>query len=469
MPRRYVKILTGIAIVLVALGVLYAAWVGFSTAKLQRAYAALEKDGRPMHVADVIPPEVPELENAALLYESAALLLKATPAPWESPSDSAPISTEQVIKRDRLKDILGCLGDLSKRFVEESLDRDEQRQLEELFQQDVVTTALWAVEEGTNRPSCRFDRDYEAGMGMRMSNLLDTQNLCRILGAKACVEAETDDGNTAWRFPLIQLRFAHSLRVEPTLIDQMVAMGMVSFSCRTIQKLCAIATPPDHYHDDLSELLSQHEDVSPLVRALDGERLLFGEWVFTRPIDEVHQMGPIIPAEAYMPELIQRAMLYRISFRPFLLADHATYLNLMRQTAQLWEEPYSSEKTEALERKIEKAKRHNLLTDMLLPATGGIRRVHTLMATDIHITQTGLALIQYRQNHGSFPETLNALGPSNVQDPFSGATLGYKRDGAGFVVYSVGTDRADNGGAPRQSKQNTGYDIAWHFPGPPTR
>ena len=116
---------------------------------------------------------------------------------------------------------------------------------------------------------------------------------------------ETDDSDTAWRFPLIQLRFAHSLRAEPTLIDQMVGMSMVSFSCQTIQKLCAIAAPPNQYHDDLREMFSAHEDVKPLVRALDGERVLFGEWVFTRPIDEVHKMGPIIPAEAYMPELIQ--------------------------------------------------------------------------------------------------------------------------------------------------------------------
>ena len=147
-------------------------WVGFSTAKLQRAYAALEKDGRPMHIADVIPPQVPELENAALLYESAALLLKAMPAPWEDLPDSAKVSVEESIKRDRLQDILGCLGDLSKRFVTESLELDERRRLDQLFEQDVVTTALWAVEEGTKRPTCRFDRDYEAGMGMRVSQSL---------------------------------------------------------------------------------------------------------------------------------------------------------------------------------------------------------------------------------------------------------------------------------------------------------
>ena len=80
MRKRTVKILKYIAIVLVVLSLIYAIAVGVSAAKLRRAYADLKKDGRPMKQADVIPPEVPDSENAALLYESAALLLKAQPA-----------------------------------------------------------------------------------------------------------------------------------------------------------------------------------------------------------------------------------------------------------------------------------------------------------------------------------------------------------------------------------------------------
>jgi len=466
MRKRYVRILTGIAIVVIALGLVYAIWVGISAAKVRQAYAALEKDARPMHIADVIPPQVPELDNAALLYQSAAMLLKAMPAPKRKMADSATMSVQESIKREKLQDILGYLSDLSKRFVKESLDADERRELEQLFDQEVVTMALWAVEEGTRRPGCRFDRDYEAGMGMQMLNLLDSKNLCRILGAKACVEAEAGRSDEAWRLPRIQLKFANALRAEPTFIDQLVRFDMIDFTCQTIQHLCEITTPPDRYHEDLSKLFSGHEDLSSLIRALDGERLLFGEWVFARPTNEVHKMGPIIPAEGYTPELFQRIMLYRISFKPLLLADHATYLRLMHENARLWEEPYSPEKTETFERKVAKAQEHHLLTDMLLPATARIRVVHAQMVARIHITQTGLALIQHQRTHGAFPETLATLKIDSLQDPFSDEVLGYRRDGEGFVLYSVGTDRKDNGGTPRQPKQKADYDIVWRFPEP---
>ena len=81
MRKRTVKILKIVAVILVVLSLIYAIAVGVSGAKLRRVYADLKNDNRPMKKADVIPPEVPDSENAALLYESAALLLKAQPAP----------------------------------------------------------------------------------------------------------------------------------------------------------------------------------------------------------------------------------------------------------------------------------------------------------------------------------------------------------------------------------------------------
>ena len=77
MRKRTVKILKIIAIVLVVLSLIYAIATGVSWAKLRNAYAALEKAGQPMEAKDVIPPDVPDAENAALLYESAIMLLKA--------------------------------------------------------------------------------------------------------------------------------------------------------------------------------------------------------------------------------------------------------------------------------------------------------------------------------------------------------------------------------------------------------
>ncbi|MEP6592719.1 MAG: hypothetical protein ABJC51_03460, partial [Acidobacteriota bacterium] len=62
-----------------------------------------------------------------------------------------------------------------------------------------------------------------------------------------------------------------------------------------------------------------------------------------------------------------------------------------------------------------------------------------------------LAIERYRRGHdGVLPAQLSDLVPSRLSavpvDPFSGSGLIYKRLPQGYVVYSVGPDRADNGG-----------------------
>ncbi len=71
MKKRTARILTVLAAIVVALGIAYVIAVAVSAARLRRAYAELEKDGRPMQMEDVIPPQIPDSENAALLYQSA--------------------------------------------------------------------------------------------------------------------------------------------------------------------------------------------------------------------------------------------------------------------------------------------------------------------------------------------------------------------------------------------------------------
>ncbi len=128
MRKRTVIILKGIAVIVVILGLIYAIAVAVSSAKLRRVYADLEKAGRPMKAADIIPPKVPDTENAALLYERAGLLLKAQPAPNGN--------------------LLEYAGGGSKTFVKESLSPEKLAELQPLIEQDAVAI----VTGGQQRP-----------------------------------------------------------------------------------------------------------------------------------------------------------------------------------------------------------------------------------------------------------------------------------------------------------------------------
>jgi hypothetical protein len=70
----------------------------------------------------------------------------------------------------------------------------------------------------------------------------------------------------------------------------------------------------------------------------------------------------------------------------------------------------------------------------------------------LRVTEIRAAIALYQQQHtGALPETLDALCPGILVsvpiDPFSGKAMRYANTGAGWKVWSVGTDNIDQGGA----------------------
>jgi hypothetical protein len=60
----------------------------------------------------------------------------------------------------------------------------------------------------------------------------------------------------------------------------------------------------------------------------------------------------------------------------------------------------------------------------------------------------GAALLAYKGRRGAFPDRLEDAAATPMRDPFSIGPLKYRREGAGFVVYSVGPDGNFDGGKP---------------------
>ena len=79
-----------------------------------------------------------------------------------------------------------------------------------------------------------------------------------------------------------------------------------------------------------------------------------------------------------------------------------------------------------------------------------------------------LAIERYRLATGRLPEKLGDLVPAYLdaipQDPFDGKPLRYKKLVKGYVVYSIGEDGEDNGGAEKNTEGHSygkGTDITF--------
>jgi hypothetical protein len=72
----------------------------------------------------------------------------------------------------------------------------------------------------------------------------------------------------------------------------------------------------------------------------------------------------------------------------------------------------------------------------------------------IRVAQLVLAIERFRlANNGKLPDQLSSLVPTYLDktpvDPFDGQPIRYKRTDKGYVVYSIGADEKDDGGAER--------------------
>jgi len=454
MHRRSKKILIGVGVVVVVLAMVYGIALARSSMKLRAAYAALEQEGRPMVAAEFVPSAVPDAQNAAPLYQKAAEMLKK----------------QSVTKK---KTLLEHSGTLAFSFMGDNFEPEKRAELDEMMAREVVISALAMVEEALQRPECRFDYDYDNGLRADGFESRDLRFLARLWGARACLEAEAGRAAQAWDMVRTQFRCADALRHMPTAGGHFSRLGIISDLCHIIRKLYEIAPPSEDDYRKVEALLADHVDIAPLVYAVDAERLLRGEWLFNLSQNQLYEAlkrDELLPGGGGAQEVFNRLAFRVIAFRPRLVADHAAYLQMMRHGVQLLQSPYAPSDSDIHE-EFRNLARRSLLTSQLAPMIVFGKKIHCGTVAKVHTTRAGLALLQYREAHGTFPDSLDALGLENLIDPFTGAPLHYRPEAEGFVIYSVGEDQKDNGGTPRQPLDTSGrrpkvpeHDLLWRFP-----
>ena len=437
MKGRTVRVLKWAGVAMLVLGIVYAASLWLANRSLQQAYDALQADGRPMRLAEIIPPPVPEPENAALLYQAGILLLKAEGA-----------EEQNLFKQ---------LDDLASKVLDEPSTRVEQ-QFRKLADNNAVSNAMQLVEQATTRPHYRQDLDYSQGAALLLPHLTDMRTITRILCASAQIQSSDGDHNRAWNTAIVAMRVANALEKEPLLISQLVRLAQFRQAADTMQSLAEASPPSEEQEAEIRALLRPFDDIAPYLLALDGERLALGEWAFGLPPSQLRQNALI--GESSSP----LAVALLTSVRPLFRYDHAAYLRVMHAVTRNAEQPYSAEDPMLAETLLNEVPRYCVFTRMLTPAISRVKTRVTIARAQSRILRTGLSVLSYRREHGVFPETLNEAGIEQFTDPFSQRALIYRPMPTGFLVYSVGANMADDGGTTpaKEDDQHSG-DVVWRY------
>ena len=193
---------------------------------------------------------------------------------------------------------------------------------------------------------------------------------------------------------------------------------------------------------------------------MDAERVLSGEWMF-----HLNRMSKSDLTGLGWVDLAIVAKYQRIA-APLFRSDHAEYVKVLGQYARWAQSPYWEIDTNAVDRMMASVPNYCIITRFYTPSLEGVGKRHASLLAQVRITRAGLALLRHRQVQGTFPETLDGLRSLNLVDPFSGQPLIYHPKRHGFVLYSVGWNRKDDGGKPRPATTLAGedpdaWDIVW--------
>lgn len=387
-----------------------------------------------------------ERDNAATVYRYAAGKV------WK-PADS-PVDPEELGGRYVGNAHPACGGESKPRDRDREmtgpLSPEEETRLSEYLQQNEPVYGL--LLEAAAKPGCQI-ADYAAAAtsaepAQILPDLAFMRDLARLTAARAVWEARHENPEQACVWLQQTVHLANALKDEPLLIAGLVRAAILGLANEAAWGVvCANAVP-----QALPPGLLQELDIA--VRRELWAKVYDGERCFSNEVSQKQFMA-----------------MGRI-FRPLILEPNQLRINRMTQDIMrcVREDRYdlrTAEKTQLVETydHAEPApwKPWRVLCDILAPAM-----VRSMSSMERAIAQGEairilIRLGSFHSEHAAYPDTLEALqsasNESLPEDPFSGKPFAYRAQGNGFLLYSVGEDRNDDGGKPAE-KRGPG-DIVW--------
>jgi hypothetical protein len=403
---------------------------------------ALREAGEPLTLAEMAPPEVASERNAAVCYEEAFRQIDL-------------LSDEEV---NRVGELAGNEGPLSAEELSEGralLDR--------------LSGAMRLLREGARRPECRYDVDYRApGFALRLPHLQKIRAAVRVMKLSAEIRLASGDADAAVDDCVVALALSRSAQQDPVLMAMLVETATTGLALRELEGVLDRSEPSATALERVPEALGEVRERDRFVQALRGERcagLSLIQLAFTDP-NRLIQIG----SGRRLPGLVRFSVrIIAFLFKPVVILDSLDYLDVMDRFIVFSASPerYSSDPWRRMNDEIdESAYNRSLLhpvSRMILPTIRRVAKVYDHGVARKGCAKLAVGLRLYRLRHGHYPASLSELVPDFLDklpaDPFTGKDFIYRAQGAGFIVYSAGVNRTDEGGA---GDQNTDVgDIAW--------
>ena len=335
--------------------------------------------------------------------------------------------------------------------------------------------ALQCFAEGAKYEQSRYPIDLTKGADTLLPHLAGVKSGGQLCQMAAIWDAENHDGQKAADDVLMTLALARSLQNEPVLISQLVRAAGVSLVADGLNQIINRTALPSESLSELSKAFKSMEDFDApgegFTRALVGEKVNHmallnnreqligllsapGNFGLSSEQDQqlikyVNQTGSLKAEQDYL----------ETTFQQLLAARQEAFPDLLKAVSDV------------IHQRVTEAKNRGLLLNPMYwdGFDNSVFREARCLA-NVRLALTAVALEQFRAAHGNrYPGALAELAPDFLPavpvDPFDGQPLRYRKQDAGYVLYSIGPDLKDNDGKQMTAK---GGDIVFSVVKPQT-
>jgi hypothetical protein len=389
---------------------------------------------------DLVPPEVPDEENFAM-------------APLVQGAIKSKDLMDPRFEALKTPEVKGGMADWRK-GTRENL----QAWADAYGKPDLLTAlapfeaTLRELDEESRRPKCRLPIHYEE---FETPALLSFRGAARTLRLRALANLQRGRSDLALKDVQTCLRIAHHLRKEPNLLAGLLNVAIVGIAGQPVWEGLQ-----DHRWSEaelkcLEDELGRLDLLASARLAWEGERMMH--------IVSFSCLAEGIPCpKGLMDEQTTNkakslgALGKGWIYRNLLELDRfwAEYLIDPIQPSQHQLIPKESA-GEWLQRR--QHRKDLVMALIAIPALVGQLPKMARLQTGVDQARIAIALERFRRARGRYPESLSELSPTLMaqipNDVMTGQPLHYKCQGDTFLLYSVGWDLKDDGGAVMPDKK----------------
>jgi hypothetical protein len=428
--RTFVFIILGLlAFLILVLLIALVAWRHHQSSQVEARLKIIRDAGYPTSAAELDRwyAAAPDDRNAALLYVEAAGQLGSGDPETDRAFQSA---LAEVPMRAPLP------PDLTKRLTEHLAAHRESLEL---------------IHRAAQLTQSRYPVDLSTGFNALLPHLAEIRKLAQLLREQVVLEADAGRADQAVTAIVDGAALGRSLANEPLLISYLVRIAVNAIMVSGAEQAVNRVKLSETHLDQISRALASADDTNGVIRALAGERAAAIGLFQMDPGQAAALMsqGGAGPSAAQLRGLSALNRLTGLFDR-----DLVYYLDTMQIFIAAASQSSSdrSETAREFDERMAEAKRsYYILTALVAPALSKALDRDTENAARIRVATTALAVERHRLQHGGqVPDSLEALVPAFLKaiplDPFTGEPLRFQKQQDGYVVYSVGTNRSDDGG-----------------------